>query len=639
MSIVMTYRTALARPRVYLPVVGGVILLSAAALLAWKLLQPRPLTQGSPPEIKGQESTAAIALGPQPRFKDITRAAKIDFTHVNGYTTMDKKLLPEIMGGGVAFLDYDHSGRQSILLINSCYWPGTEPSGKPKPTMKLYRNCGNLKFEDVTEKTGLADISFYGMGVTVGDYDNSGYPSIFISGVGDHRLLHNEGGKRFVDVTKDAGDLANGGGWPDRAMLPDGDFYKYKEPIRFESSCTWVDYDGDGWLDLFVCVYVAWSPGGDLAIKNDPYGIGRIYPGPKQYSGTQCFLYHNERGGKFKDVSEKANIHVFEQKKPIGKSLGVAACDFLDEGLPSLLAANDSVRNFYYHNKGDGTFEEIGVRSGFSFGEATARGGMGIDIAEYRPGLNGVLVCNFTKEPNTFLCYDKKIKSFSDAAYPMGLGTPSLPWVKFGCCFFDYDLSGRLGLINNDGNLDADLAPKEKEEYRQKPQLYWNTGQKEKLQFIPVEADTVGDDLFVPSVGRGCAFADIDGSGYPSIVLAECGGKARLIHNEGGLGNHWIRFELEGDGVHSNKSAIGAWIEIKIGDAVQRRYVVAGRGYLSQSELPITFGLGKETKIDSVTIRWPGKDAKEKTVIDGKHLVLDNYYRVRQEGGKVEQVK
>jgi hypothetical protein len=624
----MTYRAALARPRVYVSVVVGIILLAATALIAWKVLRPKSLSQCGPVE---------TALGPQPKFKDITQAANIDFTHVNGYTTIDKKLLPEIMGGGVAFLDYDHSGRQSILFVNSCYWPGTEPSGKPRPTMKLYHNEGNGKFKDVTEITGLNEISFYGMGVTVGDYNNSGYPSIFISGVGDHRLLRNESGKRFVDVTKDAGDLANRGGWPERPMLPDNDFYKYKEPIRFESSCTWVDYDGDGLLDLFVCVYVSWSPADDLAIKNDPYGV-RIYPGPKQYPATQCFLYHNEGGGKFKDVSKDANIHVLERGKVLGKSLGVAACDFDDEGLPSLLVANDSVRNFYFHNKGDGTFEEVGVRSGFSFGKGPARGGMGIDIAEYRPGLFGSLICNFTKEPNSFLCYDKKTKSFDDTADRLGLGTPSFPWVKFGCCFFDYDLSGRLGLINNDGNLDADLAPKENEDYRQKPQLYWNAGYDEKLQFVPVGAKDVGDDLFLPLVGRGCAVADIDGRGYPSIVLMDCGGKARLIHNEGGLGNHWVRFELEGDGVLSNKSAIGAWIELKSGELVQRRYVVAGRGYLSQSELPVTFGLGKEMKIDSVTIRWPGKNAKEKTVIDGKNIDVDRSYRVRQQGNSIEEV-
>src|SRR5205085_2358955 len=271
--------------------------------LAWHFLHPPDVQTGSPPPIGPNVSAAPIPLGPQPRFRDVTAELGISFTYVNGATTMEKKLLPEIMGGGVAFIDYDKSGNQSILFINSCYWPGTEPSGKPRPTMKLFRNKGDGTFEDVTEKTGLDKISFYGMGVTVGDYDNDGYPDIFISGVGDHRLLHNEGGHKFVDITAKAGDLAQRGGWPEKDKLP----------------------DGDGQLDLFVCCYVSWSPAIDLAIKNDPFGFGRVYPGPKQYSGTQCLLYHNEGGGVFKDVSEAANIHVFEQKQAIGKSLGVSA--------------------------------------------------------------------------------------------------------------------------------------------------------------------------------------------------------------------------------------------------------------------------------------------------------------------------
>jgi len=633
----MVRRSTFIRPNVYLYLMGAAILAVLAVWIAW------PYFHGHPPERNSSEqSSPAIPLGPQPRFVDITSKAGIDFTHVNGYTTVDKKLLPETMSGGVAFIDFDRSGNQSILFVNSRNWPGTEPSGKPRPTMKLYRNRGDGTFEDATSRTGLDKISFYGMGVTVGDYDNSGYPSIFISGVGDHRLLRNEpdgDGRKFVDVTDSAGDLADRGGWPERDKLPGGDFYNYKEPMRFETSCTWLDYDGDGKLDLFVCCYLVWSPAIDLAIKSTSPGVGRIYPFPKQYDGCQCLLYHNEGGGKFKDVSAQAHIHVFdEHAKPLAKSLGVSACDFEDEGLPSLIVANDSVRNFYLHNKQDGTFEEIGVGAGIvAERDRNARGGMGIDVGEYRPGMLGALVCNFSTEPNTLLSYKKQLRGFQDEADNVGLATPSTPWVKFGCFFFDYDLSGRLGVLTNNGNLDAELSIQQHEEYRQKPQLYCNTGRKDRAMYVPVHGDTVGEDLFVPMLGRGCAYADIDGDGYPDVVLMQCDGEARLLRNEGGMGNHWIRLELEGDGVHANRSAIGAWVEVKTGELVQRRYVEAGRGYLSQSELPLTFGLGKKTKIDSVTIRWPGKDGA-KTVIDGKGLAADKFYRVRQEGEKVEEV-
>jgi hypothetical protein len=633
----MSNRFALIRPRVYLSLAGSLVLVAIVAWVVWHFVHGQGPQSSSPP-VSGNSLTL-------PHFKDITDAAGIDFQHVNGYTDMSSKLLPETMSGGVAVLDYDHSGRQSILFVNSCYWPGTE-KGRPTPTMKLYRNRGNDKFEDATHQTGLDKISFYGMGVSVGDYDNSGYPSVFISGVGDHRLLRNEddghGNRRFVDVTDKSGDLASRGGWPTPAQLRDHDFYKHDQPVRFESSCTWLDYDGDGKLDLFVCCYVTWSPALDLGLKYDPFKIGRFYPIPGQYDGCQCFLYHNEGGGVFKDVSEKARIHVLGEKdKPLGKSLGVIAFDYDDTGLPSLFVANDSVRNFFFRNQGDGTFEEVGVAAGIA-AERNARGGMGIDVGEYRPDQFATLVCNFTLEPNSFLRYDKKSRdkknrSFRDEAAAVGIDTPSRPWVKFGCFFFDFDLSGRLSLLTNNGHLDAEVVIKQKEQYRQKPQLFWNSGQYDKPQFVAADAESVGGDLFTAIVGRGCAFADIDGNGYPDVVLVDNGGKARLLHNEGGLGNSWIRFELEGDGTHSNRSAIGAWIEIKAGDLVQRRYIVAGRGYLSQSELPVTFGLGKETKIDSVTIRWPGKEAG-KTVIDGKELDVKKFYRVRQEGDRLEDV-
>src|SRR5262249_16130655 len=306
---------------------------------------------------------------PQVHFTDITAKAGIRFHHVNG--AFGQKLLPETMGSGVAFLDYDGDGKQDLLFINSCSWPGHEDKSRPVPTMALYRNKGDGTFEDVTDTAGLA-CTFYGMGVTVADYDNDGWPDLFIHGVGANHFFHNEpgakGGRHFVEVTDKAG-VAGPGGWP----ISSGNFLEMQSPLNWSTSAAFLDYDGDGRLDLFVCNYVEWSPKGDLVQPFQLQGVGRAYGPPTSFNVPHCFLSHNQGDGTFEEGTEKAGILVTgDPGAMVGKSLGVVVCDVDHDGWPDIVVANDTVRNFFFHNKGDGTFEELGIKSGIAYAEPRA---------------------------------------------------------------------------------------------------------------------------------------------------------------------------------------------------------------------------------------------------------------------------
>jgi len=526
-----------------------------------------------------------LTLVPTVRFSDVTEKAGIRFVHTNG--SYGKKLLPETMGSGVAFLDFNKDGKQDLLFVNSCYWPGHEEKGTI-PTLALYRNDstkGEIKFTDVTKEYGL-DVTMFGMGVTVGDYDNDGWPDIFVTGVGGNRLFHNVEGKRFEDVTAKAR-VGGPGGWSKDFV---GDFLTFGEPekdragnviregkrINWSTSAAWLDYDGDGTLDLFVCNYVVWSPYYDLTLESLLKGANdRAFGRPESFPGSQCFLYRNKGDGTFEDVSREAGVQVTEwlpgidaaTPLPVGRSLGVIVADVDEDGHPDIIVVNDTVRNFFFHNKGDGTFEE-------------------------------------------------KRQAFADAALIEELAAPSRQLLKFGTFFFDYDLDGRLDLLTCKGHWEPAIAKVQPGQRHAHPtQLCRNTGEN-RQRFEPVTAEAVGPDLFQPIVGRGSAFADIDGDGCLDVVLTNNGGAPKLLRNEGGTGHHWVRLLLEGDGKRSNKSAIGARVTLEAGGLVQHREVTSARGYLSQSELPVTFGLGQETKVDKVTIRWPGKDGGETVLTD-----------------------
>jgi hypothetical protein len=622
--------------------VGGALVLSAAAFAALSYLGVfAPSSTSRPADNPGEAHQRENTPVPPVRFTDITKDAGISFVHSNGLTA--NKLLPETMCGGVAIIDFDNDNKPDILFVNACPWPGQEKANADKPTLVLYRNKGNGKFTEVTKEAGL-DVTMFGMGATVGDYDNDGWPDLFVTGIGGNRLFRNTAdpkganGRRFVEVTATAG-VGGPGGWPDKF---DGDFFAWDKPLCFSTSASFLDYDGDGKLDLFVCNYVHWSPAYDLSIGFKIDGKERMFGQPKGFEGTVCFLYHNEGGGRFTDVSKESGVQVFEKlgteadaaMRPVGKSLGVIVCDADEDGWPDIIVANDSVRNFLFHNqpgaKGGRVFKEKGIFAGVAYADGNARGAMGIDWAPfYRRGCNGLLITNFANEPDTFLCQDKlKRLEFQEVAKPEGIAGASKVLLKFGAFFFDYDLDGRLDFLTCNGHLDPSITKLQAaQKYRQPAQLFWS---KPTEGFEPVSKEAAGPDLFQPLVGRGCAYADLDGDGDLDVILVGNGGPALVLRNDNKLGHHWIRFKLQGDGVRSNRSAIGARIVLETKDGEQRREIAAARGYLSASELTATFGLGTTDEVKRVTIYWPGKDGG-KTVID--HPQIDKQHKVEQ-GGK-----
>ncbi|HUD46995.1 MAG TPA: CRTAC1 family protein [Candidatus Baltobacteraceae bacterium] len=568
---------------------SGVVFLVLSLLCAgaYFALKPKPatppgkVTQLVAPKL-AVAPTAEIPLAP---FTDITAASGITFTHVNG--AYGEKLLPETMGGGVAFLDYDGDGHQDLLFINSTYWPGHMPNGAIPPTMALYHNDGHGHFTDVTAGSGL-DVSLYAMGVAVGDYDNDGLPDVFISCVGGNHLFHNEGHGKFKDVTAEAGVGGSGQDW--------------------STSCAWVDYDNDGKLDLFVCNYVRWSREIDLEVGSKLVGVGRAYGQPLNFEGAFCYLYHNEGNGKFKDVSAQAGIQVKNPVTgvPAGKSLGVAPVDLDGDGRIDLVVANDSVQNFVFHNQGDGTFKEIGAMCGIGFDSyGRARGAMGIDTARYRndDGL-GIIIGNFATEMTALYVSQDKPLIFADETITEGIGPAGWRLLKFGVFFFDYDLDGRLDVLTANGHLEEEIGKiQQGQQYRQPAQLFWNAGERSGGCFVPVPPSKCGSDLFQPIVGRGSAFADIDGDGDLDVVLTQVGGPPLLLRNDQDLHHHWIRLKLVG--TKSNRDAIGAWIKVRVKGQTLWRQVMPTRSYLSQSELPVTIGLGTATQPDGVEIIWP----------------------------------
>jgi hypothetical protein len=543
---------------------------------------------------------------PDVKFVDITESAGLKFVHVNG--AEGEKLLPETMGSGVAFLDYDRDGDQDLLLVNSDHWPGKD--SRSRPTQALYRNDGKGHFEDVTAEAGL-DQTYFGMGVAVGDYDNDGDPDVYITALGGGHLYRNDGGK-FVDVTEQA-NAKGSDGWL--------------------TSAGFFDMENDGDLDLFLCCYVRWTAEIDreMDFQLTGTGQGRGYGPPKDFGGTFCTLLRND-GAVFTDVSEASGIQVRtpDLKVPVGKALGIAPYDVDGDGQVDLAVANDTVPNFFFHNLGGGKFEEIGITAGVAFDPSgAARGAMGIDWGDFKnDGSLGLAIGNFANEMTAlYVTDDPKSLQFSDLANLYGLGAPTLHPLKFGLFFFDYDLDGRLDLLSTNGHLESDIAKVQASmTYEQPAQLFWNTGQPGRTLFAQVGPESAGPDLFRPIVGRGSAYADIDGDGDLDVVLTVNGGPARLFRNDGGNKNHWLRLVLTGNS--SNRDAIGARVLVQVGDQTYSRQLFTAKGYLSSVELPLTFGLGRAEQADTVKIVWP---SGQKSEFQG--WKADRVYRVDEKDG------
>ena len=514
------------------------------------------------------------------RLTDITTSAGIQFKHNSG--AYGGKFLPETMGSGCAFLDYDGDGWQDILLINGMDWPGHK---RQRSTLKLYRNNRNGTFTDVTKAAGL-DIEMYGMGVAVGDYNNDGFPDLLITCVGQNRLFKNTGHGKFIDVT----DLSGLG-----------------KRLGFSTSALWFDFDRDGHLDLFVCNYVKWSPETDVFCSVD--GKHKAYCTPEAYRGDTCWLFKNLGNGKFEDVTASSGI--FDTSS---KSLGVAMFDYDRDGWPDLLVANDTQPNKLYKNLHNGKFRDVALDAGLAFSmEGKARAGMGVDVADFEnSGQPGVAITNFDNEMIGFY-RQQGAGNFVDVASGNGIGKVSRNTLGFGCIFADMGLDGALDLIAVNGHIDETVRNVRNVGYAQAPELFINQG---RGAFIDVASD-VGGGFAKPKVGRGLAYGDFDRDGDVDVLMTTNNGPAYLFRNDQLAGNKSIRFRLTG--TKSNHDAIGAVVKVFYSGVSQMRTVKSGSSYLSQSELPVTFGVGKQDQVERVVIEWPsGKTEEFKKIAAGK---------------------
>jgi hypothetical protein len=521
-------------------------------------------------------------------FRDITQQAGIRFVHNNA--AFGKKYLPETMGPGVAFIDYDNDGWPDIFLVNGTNWPG-QPSRHSTP--KLYHNNRNGTFTDVTHQAGL-DIDIFGMGVAVGDYDNDGYDDIFITGLGQNRLFHNNGNGTFTDVTRKAGLFG---------------------PDEFSTSAAWMDFDKDGQLDLVVGNYVQWSIAGDLYCTLD--GKSKSYCTPESYKGTSIRLWHNRGDGTFEDVTQKAGVG-----DPTSKTLGVAILDYDNDGWPDILLSNDTQPNKLYRNNGNGTFTEKAVVAGVAFSEdGVARAGMGVDAADYdHSGAPSILITNFANQMIS-LYHNEGRGLFVDEAPRSEIGRDSLLTLGFGCFFFDYDLDGWPDIFIANGHIDSDIERVQPSvKYAMPPHLFRNLG---KGNFQEV-TKSLGKSFNTPRVGRGAAYADINNDGRLDLLLSTNGGPAYLFLNEAtgsAPANRSLRVKLVG--ARSNRDGIGAVVKVAAGGATQSQMLRSGSSYLSASELVLTFGLGPSEKADSVEVRWPsGQIDKLSNVAVGQTITI-----------------
>ncbi len=518
-------------------------------------------------------------------FRDITQKAGIHFSHNNA--AFGKKYLPETMGPGVAFIDYDNDGWQDIFIMNGMDWPGHT---QKHTTPKLYHNNHDGTFTDVTHKAAL-DVELFGMGVAVGDYDNDGFDDLFVTTMGQSRLFHNNGNGTFTDVTQKAGLIG---------------------PKEFSTSAAWVDYDKDGKLDLVVANYVQWSLEGDLYCTLD--GKSKSYCTPESYKGTAVRLWHNRGDGTFEDLTKQAGLG-----EPTSKTLGIALLDYDGDGWPDLLFSNDTQPNKLYHNNGNGTFTEKAVVAGIAFSEdGVARAGMGVDAADYdHTGVASILITNFANQMLS-LYHNEGRGLFIDEAPRSEIGRASLLTLGFGCFFFDYDLDGWPDILIANGHIDSDIQRVQPNvKYAMPPHLFRNLG-KGNFQEVTKKMGTAFDSA---RVGRGAAYGDINNDGRLDLLLTTNGGPAYLFENDttGDFANKSLRVKLAG--TKSNRDGIGTVVKATVGGETQSQMMRSGSSYLSASELVLTFGLGQREQADVIEIRWPSGQVEKLTNVSAGQTI------------------
>ena len=514
-------------------------------------------------------------------FTDVTAQAGIDFTHDNGATGDHR--YPELFGGGVAVLDLDSDDWPDLLFVNARGWRATSTTRHG-----LFRNNRDGTFTDVFAGSGLDGADAYGLGATVADYDNDGRDDVFLTTVDGGRLYRNAGDATFRDVTAAAG-------------IGDG---------RFAVSAAWLDYDRDGLVDLFVGNYVDWSPETDTGC-GDPPG----YCGPDAYRPVAPVLYRNTGGGRFENVTARAGLD-----DPTDKAMGVAVLDHDADGWPDLFIGSDRVPAKLYRNDGAGGFTDEALRAGVALSErGRARANMGVDAADYdRSGRPDILVGNFLHEM-LGLYRDTGDGFYTDAAPRTTVGRASYQSVTWAVFFLDVDLDGHLDIFAANGGTDESQGMLDsRARLSQPPLLLRNVGDGTFRDLSRAAGEAFGR----PAMGRGAAYADFDGDGDLDLALTALNGPARLLRNDGGNRNNWLRVRLTGAG--SNRRGIGAVVMVTSASGAQRRMVRSGSSYASQSELPLTFGLGRDAVVDTVDVVWPSGTTQRFTdVAPNQRIVVD----------------
>jgi len=507
------------------------------------------------------------------KFVDVTAALGVDFRYLASHTS--EKYLVETMGAGVALFDYDNDGRLDVFFVNGARIDDPEPMGsvpqktEPKYWNRLYHQKRDGTFEDVTARAGLQGTG-YGMGVAVGDYDNDGYEDLYVTAYGGNKLYHNNGNGTFTDVTDKAG--VGGSGW--------------------STSAAWVDLDNDGLLDLVVLRYLQWDFR-DVWCGERKVGY-RSYCHPDMFQSISPLVYHNDGGGHFTEISQKIGL-----SKP-GKGLGIALADYDRDGHTDVFAANDSMVEFLYHNKGNGTFEEVGLASGVAVdANGGSYAGMGVDFSDYNnDGLPDLVITDLAGQ--MYALYENAGDgNFTYTSDTSGLGRITQSHSGWGVAFMDYDNDGWKDLLIAQGHdLDTIELTSPTLHYREPMLLARNTGR----GFLDVSAES-GSVFTKPWVARGLAIGDIDNDGRLDAVVTTNEGPVYVLRNDSSPQNHWLILRLVGH--KSNRDAIGAEVKLKTANGIQFSTVTTAGSYLSSKDKRVHFGLGAETVVRNIEIRWP----------------------------------